>query len=57
MITEEQLRLNVEEAKYSNLLEGLVTGKAYDADAERYIAGEISSAELVERNRARYGLV
>ncbi|ALA66636.1 antitoxin VbhA family protein [Corynebacterium lactis] len=53
----QQLRKNsVEQAKHSSMLEGLITSRAYDEDAERYVVGEISATQLVERTRARFGL-
>ncbi|QMV85524.1 antitoxin VbhA family protein [Corynebacterium hindlerae] len=53
----QQLRKDsVEQAKHSNMLEGLITSRAYNEDAERYVVGEISATQLVERTRARFGL-
>lgn len=53
----QQLRKNsVEQAKHSSMLEGLITSRAYDEDAERYVVGEISATQLVERTHARFGL-
>lgn len=46
----------VAEANHSVYLEGLTVSSDYAADAEHYIAGEISADELVSITRARYGL-
>ena len=46
----------VAEANHSVYLEGLTVSSDYAADAEHYIAGEISADELVSITRARYAL-
>lgn len=47
----------VEAAIHSGEIEGLTVSDATLADADSYIAGKIDSTELVDRVRARYGLV
>lgn len=47
----------VEAAVHNEELEGLHVSQQTRADADSYVAGEINSDELVERVRARYGLV
>nr|WP_162933151.1 antitoxin VbhA family protein [Corynebacterium lactis] len=56
MNTQQMRKDSVEQAKHSNILEGLITSKAYDDDAEHYAVGEISATQLVELTRARFGL-
>lgn len=46
----------VAEAIHSVEMEGLSVSAETRADADEYIAGSISSGELVARVRARYGL-
>ncbi|GAA2033467.1 hypothetical protein GCM10009720_12490 [Yaniella flava] len=46
----------VEEADHSVYLEGLTASSEYKANADQYIAGEISADELVKITRSRYGL-
>ena len=46
----------VAEAEHSGEMEGLRVIDAGKADAAGYIAGEFTSAELVDRARRRYGL-
>lgn len=46
----------VAEAIHSGEMEGLHTTDDTQADAGKYIAGEIDLAELEERVRARYGI-
>lgn len=46
----------VAEAIHSGEMEGLRVTPATQADAADYIAGQITSDELVARIRARYGL-
>jgi len=47
----------VEEMVHSGEMEGLHVDRETRADADEYVAGRIDSDELVERARARYGLV
>ena len=47
----------VEELIHSGEMEGLHVDPQTRADADEYVAGRIDSHELVERARARYGLV
>lgn len=47
----------VEAAVHSAEIEGLSVTSDTKADADSYIAGTINSSELVDRVRARYGLV
>ena len=46
----------VSEAIHSGEMEGLPVTVAGRQDAQEYVAGRISSDELVARARARYGL-
>ena len=46
----------VAEAIHNGEMEGLSVSPAGRQDAQEYIAGRISSDELVARARARYGL-
>lgn len=46
----------VAEAIHSGEMEGLHVDPVTREDAQEYIAGQISSDELVARARARYGL-
>ncbi|MBO0871818.1 MAG: hypothetical protein J2P19_00335 [Pseudonocardia sp.] len=55
MSAEERARL-VAEAIHSGEMEGLAVDEETRADADRYVAGEISSDELVARAKARYRL-
>jgi hypothetical protein len=43
-------------AEHNGVLEGLHLDAASQADAGEYVAGEITSADLVARARARFGL-
>lgn len=52
---EERAR-RVEAAIHSGEMEGLSVTPELRADAEAYLAGDITSSELVARTRARYGL-
>ena len=45
----------VDEARHSIEMEGGRVSEAAEADAARYVAGELTSQELLERVRARYG--
>ncbi|MFV0320641.1 MAG: hypothetical protein ACK5IN_09855 [Microbacterium sp.] len=54
--TAAERELRVAEAIHSGEMEGLQVDPATRADAQEYVAGRISSDELVERARARYGL-
>lgn len=47
----------VDDAIHSGEMEGMHVAPATRADAGDYVAGRITSDELVERARARYGLV
>jgi hypothetical protein len=47
---------HVEAAVHSTEIEGLTVSDETLADADRYVAGQIDSTELVDRVRARYGL-
>ncbi|QZY51404.1 antitoxin VbhA family protein [Leucobacter tenebrionis] len=47
----------VSQAKHSAFLEGLRVSQTFQEESEEYIAGAISSDELVEMTRARFGLV
>lgn len=47
----------VDDAIHSGEMEGVHVAPATRADAGEYVAGRITSDELVERARARYGLV
>lgn len=47
----------VDQARHSAVLEGLMVSKEFVADSESYVAGEISSDELVRLTRERFGLV
>lgn len=46
----------VAEAIHSAEMEGLTVSEAAVSDSAAYVAGEIESADLVARARARYGL-
>ncbi|WP_460834580.1 antitoxin VbhA family protein [Nocardioides hungaricus] len=46
----------VAEAIHSAEMEGLTVSEAAVSDSAAYVAGQIDSAELVARARARYGL-
>ncbi|MBT1620566.1 hypothetical protein N8D74_17730 (plasmid) [Curtobacterium flaccumfaciens] len=52
----DERRRRVEIAVHSGEMEGLTVTPESRADAEDYVAGSISSSELVRRVRARYGL-
>ena len=52
----DERRRRVEAAAHSGEMEGLTITPATREDAEDYVAGTISSSELVRRVRARYGL-
>lgn len=54
--TEAERARRVSEAIHSGEMEGLQVSPDGQADAAEYIAGRISSDELVARARARYGL-
>lgn len=47
----------VSQAKHSALLEGLKVSQVFQSESDEYVAGTISSDELVEITRARFGLV
>lgn len=47
----------VDDAIHSGEMEGMNVAPATRADAGDYVAGRITSDELVDRARARYGLV
>lgn len=57
MVSQSQRSSWLEQANHSLYLEGLLTSKEYDGDAESYVAGTISADQLVEKTRARFGLV
>ncbi len=46
----------IAEAIHSAEMEGLTVSEAAVSDSAAYVAGEIDSADLVARARARYGL-
>ncbi|MHA2790116.1 antitoxin VbhA family protein [Corynebacterium sp. S7] len=46
-----------DQAKHSLSLEGLRASKEFNSDTDSYIAGEISADQLVEKTRARFGLL
>ncbi|ROQ56072.1 hypothetical protein EDF36_3121 [Rathayibacter sp. PhB152] len=50
-------RERIETAVHSAAMEGLAVTEEWREDAADYVAGEIDESELVERTRARYGLV
>lgn len=54
--TAAERELRVAEAIHSGEMEGLHVDPSTRADADEYVAGHISSDELVARARARYGL-
>lgn len=56
VITKARRQRLVTEAIHSGEMEGLRVTAAGRADAGEYVAGRISSDELVARARARYGL-
>ncbi|WP_293955000.1 hypothetical protein [uncultured Corynebacterium sp.] len=47
----------IDQANHSLYLEGLLTSNEYKGDADSYVAGTISADQLVEKTRARFGLV
>ena len=55
-ITAAERERRVAEAIHSGEMEGLSVSPAGRQDAQEYIAGRISSDELVNRARSRYGL-
>lgn len=57
MVSQSQRSSWLEQANHSLYLEGLLASKEYDGDAESYVAGTISADQLVEKTRARFGLV
>jgi hypothetical protein len=54
--TAAERELRVAEAIHSGEMEGLHVDPSTRADAQEYVAGRITSDELVARARARYGL-
>ncbi|MBV1780836.1 hypothetical protein KRR55_17110 [Paeniglutamicibacter sp. ABSL32-1] len=46
----------VEAATHSMSLEGLEVSDEFRADSEDYVAGKVTSEELVRKARARFGL-
>ena len=56
-ITAAERQRRVDDAIHSGEMEGMHVDPATRADAGDYVAGRITSDELVERARARYGLV
>lgn len=46
----------VDEAEHSGKMEGLTVTEATKSDAARYVAGDFTTDELIERARRRYGL-
>jgi hypothetical protein len=54
--TAAERELRVAEAIHSGEMEGLHVDPSTRADAREYVAGRITSDELVARARARYGL-
>lgn len=55
-ITTADRQRRVSDAIHSGEMEGMHVTSATRADAGDYVAERITSAELVERARARYGL-
>ncbi|MFJ6419034.1 hypothetical protein [Paeniglutamicibacter sp. NPDC091659] len=56
MTMTEQRRNWVIEAAHSMSLEGLEVSDDYRAESEEYVAGKVTSDELVRKARARFGL-
>lgn len=54
--TVDDRRRAVRESLHSAAMEGLPVSEAARTDSEEYVAGVITSAEVVARARARYGL-
>ncbi|GAA1753698.1 hypothetical protein [Aeromicrobium alkaliterrae] len=46
----------VAEAEHSGKMEGLTVTTTTKADAAKYVAGEFTTDELIDRARRRYGL-
>ncbi|AGG65869.1 antitoxin VbhA family protein [Corynebacterium callunae] len=57
MHSQERRSTWVAQANHSLYLEGLLTSKEYDGDANSYVVGKISADQLVEKTRARFGLI
>lgn len=55
-ITSAERQRRVDSAIHSGEMEGMRVAPATRADAGDYVAGRITSDELVERARSRYGL-
>ncbi|WP_315915603.1 hypothetical protein [Arthrobacter sp. lap29] len=56
MTMNEQRANWVNEAAHSMSLEGLEVSADYRADSQEYVAGKVTSDELVRKARARFGL-
>ncbi|WP_197085872.1 antitoxin VbhA family protein [Corynebacterium comes] len=57
MNSQDRRSIWVDQANHSLYLEGLLTSNEYNGDANSYVAGKISADQLVEKTRARFGLV
>lgn len=56
MTKTEQRSKWVNEAAHSMSLEGLEVSDDYRAESQEYVAGKVTSEELVRKARARFGL-